>query len=427
MRGSSGSATEREPARTMAPRDSNPVRAEADWPPAVIAGAYRTGVLGVRTLVRRGVRATCFDSNTDFPGFRSVYGRAHACPNPDADAAAWVDFMIGLARSMPAKPVLISSADQYTSAIAKHIDRLESHYLVSPGAQLQGLLATKETQYDLAARHGMPMPRTAVASTAEEVRGFASVAAFPCLIKPIHFREWQALPATNPVWDRKVAIAPSSERLLELWRHAAAANPRVILQEIIAGPDTSKRVYLSCYDAGHRRIGHAMFRELRCDPVGFGPASVSEPVVDDDVDEVCDRFLRDISFSGICEIEMKYDARDGRPKLIEANPRLSGGGDAAPYSGVDLCWLHYLDLIGRTVEPVEPNGKDFRHIVLRSDVHTVLAYRREKLISWKEVVRSYRRPLAFYDFDSRDWRYSLETLYVMLRSLARGLVERFKR
>ena len=34
-------------------------------------------------------------------------------------------------------------------------------------------------------------------------------------------------------------------------------------------------------------------------------------------------------------------------KLIEANPRLSGGGDAAPYAGVDLCWIHYLDLIGR--------------------------------------------------------------------------------
>jgi len=49
------------------------------------------------------------------------------------------------------------------------------------------------------------------------------------------------------------------------------------------------------------------------------------------------------------------------------------------------------------------------------------------LISWKDVVRSYRRPLAFYDFDRRDWRYSLETLYVMLRSLARGLVERFIR
>ena len=51
---------------------------------------------------------------------------------------------------------------------------------------------------------------------------------------------------------------------------------------------------------------------------------------------------------------MKRDTRDGRVKLIEANPRLSGGGDAAPYAGVDLCWLHYLDLIGKRVAPVTP-------------------------------------------------------------------------
>ena len=137
MTDSSGSATAREPARTVARRDSNPVRAEANWPPAVIAGAYRTGVLGVRSLVRRGVRATCFDSNTDFPGFRSVYGRAHACPNPDVDAAGWVDFMIDLARSMPAKPVLISSVDHYITAITKKIYRLEIHYVLNTAAQLQ--------------------------------------------------------------------------------------------------------------------------------------------------------------------------------------------------------------------------------------------------------------------------------------------------
>ncbi len=135
---------------------------------------------------------------------------------------------------------------------------------------------------------------------------------------------------------------------------AVAANPLVILQEIIEGKDTDKRVYLSCYDSRGDRVGHAMFRELRCDPVGFGPASISEPVVDPETDAVCDAFLRSIGYVGICEIEMKWDAHDGRVKLIEANPRLSGGGDAAPYAGVDLCWIHYLDLIGKRVAPVAP-------------------------------------------------------------------------
>src|SRR5437773_10034906 len=96
--------------------DPNLVRADADWPPAVIAGAYRTGVLGVRSLVRRGVRATSFDSDRRHPGFRSVYGHAHACPDPDTDPEGWVDFMIKLAAKLGGKPALIPSADQFVSA-----------------------------------------------------------------------------------------------------------------------------------------------------------------------------------------------------------------------------------------------------------------------------------------------------------------------
>jgi hypothetical protein len=167
-----------------------------------------------------------------------------------------------------------------------------------------------------------------------------------------------------------------------------------------------------------------MFRELRCDPVGFGPASVSEPVEDAETDAVCDRFLRSIGYVGICEIEMKWDSHDGRVKLIEANPRLSGGGDAAPYAGVDLCWLNYLDLIGQRVVPVAPRPDDFRHIVVRSDGKTVAAYWRAGLISWHDVRHSYRLPLRFYDLDPRDWRYSLETLLIAGRSFARELLGR---
>ena len=91
----------------------NPVRAAADWPPAVIAGAYRTGVLGVRTLVRRGVRATSFDSDRRHPGFRSRYGHAHPCPDPDTAPEQWVDFMIELSAKMGGKPALIASADAF--------------------------------------------------------------------------------------------------------------------------------------------------------------------------------------------------------------------------------------------------------------------------------------------------------------------------
>jgi predicted ATP-grasp superfamily ATP-dependent carboligase len=405
----------------------NPLEAKLDWPAAVIAGAFQTGVLGVRCLQRRGVRAICLDCNPDQPGFRSVYGPARLCPNPDTDPDAWVRFMVALADEIGGRPALISSADQFVSAIAAHREALAPHYRLSPGASLQGLLADKQSQYALAAEHGMPMPRSLAVTSREEVVSFADSAAFPCLLKPMHFREWQAFPAGHPLSHQKVAIAKSPAELVAHWELASAVNSATILQEIIEGPDTAKRVYLAVYSRDGRRIARAMFRELRCDPVGFGPASVSEPVDDPETDAVCDVFLRRIGYVGICEIEMKWDSRDGQVRLIEANPRLSGGGDAAPYAGVELCWLHYLDLIDQPVSPVAPSGRAFRHVVLRSDVRTVFNYRRAGLLGWGEVLASYRGPLAFFDLDRRDWRYSLRTLLIMTRDLGRGILSGLRR
>lgn len=331
-------------------------------------------------------------------------------------------FMIELSGRMGGRPVLIPSADVFVSAMAVHSRTLAGHYIMSPGVPLQGLLATKQTQYELAAKHGMPLPRTLFVKSAEEVLAFANTAQFPCLLKPLHFREWQQFPASHPLSYAKVSIAETPAKLVESWRLASAINPNAIAQEIIQGPDTDKRVYLACYDGRSRRIANAMFRELRCNPMRFGPASVTEPVTDSETDEVCDGFLRSMGYSGICEIEMKRDTRDGDIKMIEVNARLTGGGDAAPYAGVDLCWLHYLDLVGKTPTPVAPDGRDFRHIDLRADVGAIFAYRRARLISWGDVIRSYKSPRAFFDFDTHDWRYSAETIYRMARSAVRELV-----
>jgi len=404
-----------------ASRDPNPARSEPGWPPAVIAGASQTGVLGMRALVRRGVNAVCFDFETRNPGFRSVYGRAYVSPNPDTDPQGWLQFMIRLSRELGAKPVLIPSSDLFVSAIAAQAGALADYYICSPGAPLQGLLATKQTQYDLAAQHGMPMPKTRFAATVDQVRAFAADARYPCLLKPIHFREWEQFPADHPLYCQKIAIAQTPADLLQAYERASAINPQVILQEIIEGVDRDKRVYCSCYDRNGRRIGSAIFRELRCRPTGFGPASVTEPIDDPETDRVCDGFLQSIGYSGICEIEMKYDSRDGRVKIIEANPRLSGSGDAAPYAGVHLCWLHYLDLIGCKVTPVAANGRDFRHIVFRNDIDTIRAYRQERLITWGEVIRSYKPPLAFLDVDLRDWRNTAKVLRHSARSALAGV------
>jgi D-aspartate ligase len=403
---------------------SSHLKAEPDWPAAVIAGAYRTGVLGARSLVRRNVRATLFDCDYSMPGFKSVYGPARLCPNPDLEPDAWLSFMLNLAREHKQRPALIASADQFVTAISKHADILKPHYIFSNGMALHGALAEKRTQYKLASEHGMPMPRTEFVSSVEEAQAFGRSAVFPCVIKPNHFREWQRFPVDHPLSYQKVAVVSDESQLCQAYKLASMVTAEVIVQEMIQGDDSVKSVYLSCYDSQSRRIANAMFRELRCDPMFFGPASVTEPCFDEEVDRICDGFLKSMRYSGLCEIEVKRDTRDGQVKLIEANPRLTGGGDAAPYAGVDLCWVHYLDLIGRAAAPVSPSSRHFRHIVLRADARAVPAYLHAGAITWREVLRSYRGPKAYYDLDWRDWRYSLETLYVTAGAFVSRMLRR---
>ncbi len=221
----------------------------------------------------------------------------------------------------------------------------------------------------------------------------------------------------HPLRDRKVVVAASANELAAHYRIAAKICREVVVQEVIEGPDTAKLVYLACYSKHGDRIGHCMLRELRTFPRQFGCASVVEPVVDFEADALCDRFFKQLGYVGLCEIELKRDTRDGQLKLIEVNPRYSGSADAAPYAGVPMGWLHYLDLIGQPVRPVGPDGRDFRHITLSRDIPTIEGYMSAGLLTWRELVHSYRPPLAFFDLDPRDWRVTAETVASIGRSV----------
>ncbi len=346
-----------------------PLHAEADWPPVVVASVFQTGLNLMRDLIRRGVRTVGIDCISDHEGFRSSYGKSYLCPNPDTDPDAWVAFMIDLARSLGAKPVIIPAADQFVSAISNHATALREHYIFSlESVAVQAALATKEQQYALAQQYGLPISRTAYIQCRTDMQQFAETARFPCLIKPRHQREWEALPEGNPLRGLKLASADTPQQLLDSYAFSEPWRPEVVAQEIIAGGDDSKYCYLSVYGQGSRRLGHCVVREFRAYPIGFGSASLVEPVIDNEIASLCDNFLRSIGYVGICEIEVKRDVRDGVVRLIEANPRFSGTGDSAVYAGVEIGWLHYLDLIGLNPEPIEPARFNFRHVTLRRDI-----------------------------------------------------------
>jgi len=413
---------------TNAPSDRpNLQRARKDWPPVVVASVYQTGLNLMRDLIRRGVRTVGVDYVPEHEGFRSVYGKSYLCPDPDIYPDQWVAFMESLSKDLGARPVIIPAADRFVMALGRHADRLRNTYIFSTEAiSVQAALATKEQQYDLARKHGFPCPHTAYIQSLDELRDFTANAQFPCLFKPRHQRDWESLPEGHPLRYKKTISADSVEDLVRCYGMIAPYRPEVVAQEVVPGPDDSKYCYLSVYGSGGERLAYCVVREFRGDRVFFGSASLVEPIVDDEIQSLCDGFLRGIHYVGLCEIEVKRDVRDGRVWLIEVNPRFSITFDCAIYTGIEVGWLHYLDLIGESVLPVEATRFNFRHIVWRREALGFPQYLNAKLTGWREWIRAYRPPVEFFDFDIRDWRIALSTMWFCARTFAGGMLRRWK-
>ena len=64
------------------------------------------------------------------------------------------------------------------------------------------------------------------------------------------------------------------------------------------------------------------------------------------------RLLQDLGLTGVAMVEFKMDARDGRPKLLEVNPRFWGSLALAIDSGVNFPYLITLMALGYDFEPV---------------------------------------------------------------------------
>lgn len=398
------------------PGRMNPTKAESNWPPVVVGGAFQTGLNLMRDLLAHGVRAVAVDYDLTHQGFQSVYGKTYHCPNPDFAGPEWLEFMKKLSDELGQKPVFIPAADVFIMALGRYARELTGHYLNFPqAAQLQAELSSKETQYALCAEHGFPCPRLFYVKTRADLNRFLSGARFPCLIKPLSPREWDALPAGNPAHGNKIVIAQTAEELARVYDAVAPYRPEAVAQEVIAGLGDQKRVYISAFGEGGRLLGHCLMKEFRPYPIYTGMPPVVQPVEDEGLLELCANFLRKIGYRGICEYEFKLDERDGKPRLIEMNPRFSGTGDSAKYCGVETGWLHYLDTIGYPVTPVRATKFDFHHIALQIEAKDIPPYLLKGLIPWKDFFAPYRKRRVYFDFDWHDRRLAWTTIRNCIR------------
>ena len=237
--------------------------------------------------------------------------------------------------------VLVSCGDNYTGLMARARTALEPHYkFACPTPELVAELDTKEFFYKACERHGLSYPRT-FGCTNENYKTVELPFPFPCIIK-----------ASNSVayWNckfphkKKVFVAYNKEEFDAITAaiYSSSYQDNLVLQEYIPGDDNCMRV-LNCYSGLDHKVklmalGRPLLEEQT--PEGIGNYAAIMNVRDDELMEKMKAFLEDVGWEGFSNVDMKYDARDGKYKLFEMNPRQGRSSFFVTASGYNLAkWL----------------------------------------------------------------------------------------
>ena len=356
---------------------------------ALVIGGNLNGLSIARSLGRRGVPVwVTTEPNVKLASFSRYTLRT--LPWPSGDCEAQAAYLLEIAgRYQLDQWVLFPTSDETAALLSKFHTALSRRFRVStPTWDVLRWAYDKRLTYQLAAGEQVPYPATIYPSTEDDLKAVDCV--FPAVLKP----------ATHSVVNRFTAAkawpVPNREELLARYREARELIPPdlILVQERIPGGGESQFSYAAlCCDG--QPIASLTARRRRQYPIDFGYSSSFVETVDHpEIVALSRRLLAAIRYTGLVEIEYKFDARDGRYKLLDINPRLWTWSALGGRAGVDFPYLLWQMMVGKRV-PEQTGRAGVRWVRMTTDIPAAIHEMfRGRLGLW-EYLRCLRGPLEF--------------------------------
>lgn len=358
--------------------------------PAVVfkldRNVFHHGGLGVvRTLGRLGVQVhvVCEDVLAPVAVSRYVHGRWRWSPDHDRPARIQHGLM-RLAERIGRPAVLVATDDAAAIYLAEHGDALRPWFLFpAPERDLPRRVADKESLVELCRSSPISCPQTVAPTCCDEAMAFVERVGLPVFVKLA--RPWQT-PARRA---RSTTLLSTAGEVAALFDGRARDVPGgLLLQEaVVGGPDWIFHGY--CDTDSTCRPGFTGVKERSYPPhaglTTLGRAATDERLRDDVV-----RLLRHLRYRGPVDLDLRRDARDGRYRLLDFNPRL--GAQFRLFedeAGLDVARAAYLDLTGQPI-PDQTSTPARRFVVENYDLLAAFGYRRRReldLASWARSLR----------------------------------------
>ena len=354
--------------------------------PVLILKLYHYSSLGIaRTLGRLGVSVNGVNKDRHSPTAHSRYcRRVFEWDVDEAPEQETVKFLLDIAHQIGGRPMLLTTDDGNNGIVARYEKALREAYLFPnmPG-ELTLELYSKKGMYYLAKQHDIPTAETLFPESMREVREFSANATFPVMLKPVDSRKLQRRTGV------RLRLVHSAAELIEQYEKMEDfSDPNLMLQEYIPGGDDSVWMFNGYFNEQSDCLAAFTGQKIRQHPPYGGMTSLGICVKNEAVEKMTCAWLKKLGYRGIVDMGYRYDARDGKYKLLDVNPRIGATFRLfVDSNGLDVVRAMYLDLTGQPV-PDQAGYEGRRWIVEDKDLMSLRRYLRDGQTSLGEWFRS---------------------------------------
>lgn len=355
---------------------------------AVILGGAHGSLAIARSLGRRDVPVWLITTDSPLASLSRYVERSFSWSAPRDDRA--VAFLIDLARRHALGGwVLFAGSDEDLRFVAQNHVALGAVFtLTTPAWDTVRWAYDKRLMHARADDLGIAHPLTRYPRSRDDLKALGIP--FPLILKPA------TRDGRNAFVDAKAWRADDEETLLARYDRALSlvAADDIMIQELIPGDGTTQFSYAAVWDCG-RPVGTLVTRRRRQYPIDFGfTSTLVETVELPAIEAAARRFLASLDFSGLVEVEFKYDARAGVYKILDVNARAWTWIAIGAAAGIDFPALQWRLAVGEQVAPC-PARRDARWLYGSRDLAAAVGEMFAGRLSPMNYLRTLQRPNAF--------------------------------
>jgi predicted ATP-grasp superfamily ATP-dependent carboligase len=314
----------------------------------ILDGAH--GSLAVaRSLGRQGIPVWFVASEQLIPRFSRYVARTLFWPGAEQPGAFDALMEIGRRHHLDGW-VLFPGGDAEARLVSHHHDELSSFFrVVTPPWDVMRWAADKRLTNEHAESLGIDFPWSHYPKGRQDLEQLQC--RFPLILKPTVRKGRNALIQAKAwrVNDRASLLARYDQAVRLVGEQA------IVLQELIPGSGATQFSYAALMDQGEP-VASLVARRSRQYPIDFGYTSTLVQTIENkEVEEAACRFLSSLRYSGLVEIEFKYDARDNRYKILDVNARTWTWIGLGAIAGVDFPHLQWRLALGEKLPRLRGN------------------------------------------------------------------------